>query len=236
MTERWNLVELSELCTKHGLADPTIFTDSFERRQNRAKYHAKTAQEGWSDFFEQPFNAQYFSVSDPNFQEAVFIYEANTEACIQALHSLGDILAQIINVTVLPKQKQLSEKEVSLYSIYKRMKNVQPTTIAPDVVYEIHKLDTSDTYQYINAFCNMIKHRRLLSTDFRIENKMYHDEGKLRFYHKAGLRFQSFSYGRTESTIITYPITWGSDILDKYLVDVIEKCNNVGLKINEYLR
>jgi hypothetical protein len=34
-------------------------------------------------------------------RDSVFSYEANVEACVQSLHSLGDILAQIINVVIL---------------------------------------------------------------------------------------------------------------------------------------
>lgn len=214
MTERWDFDEFRVLCARHELSDPTIYTNSWDQRRARAQYHAETAQAIWSSLF-----LQSFSLYDERFQEVVFIYEANTEACVQALHSLGDILAQIINITIL--HSHFPEYQVSLPKIRDHMKKTD--SLAPGVVVEIENLLDSAAFRYIEAFCNTIKHRCLLNTDFGFEFTPNRKE--------AGLRFQSFSHKGN-----SYPITWGSDIFNKYSFDIVESINSIGLKINGFLR
>lgn len=79
------------------------------------------------------------------------------------------------------------------------------------------------TFKYIEAFCNTIKHRRLIKTDFRAE---YGENAK----NESGLRFEEFMFKGG-----TYPQTWGSDILEKYRFHILDLLTEVGLNINKYI-
>ena len=73
-----------------------------------------------------------------------------------------DISAQIINMVILRGKRR--EDHVYIKAILKTM---QKEVIAGDVVAQVNKLLSDDALRYIEAFCNTIKHRRLIRTNFR---------------------------------------------------------------------
>jgi hypothetical protein len=93
---KWNFLELSKLCEEKGIPGARIYQNSLGWRWQRADYHADTAKKIWSDLFKEPF-----TFGDQRSYEAIFSYEAQVESCVQSLHALADILAQIINVVIL---------------------------------------------------------------------------------------------------------------------------------------
>jgi len=88
--------------------------------------------------------------------EAFFLQDAHLIAAMQALHSMTDILAQVLNVALA--HKPLKEEQVCFRKI-------------PDLFYENNSLvekavALQDMYEYlyVEGFTNITKHRRLLST------------------------------------------------------------------------
>ena len=210
---KWRFSELNKLCEEKGIPDAKIYQNSLEWRWKRADYHAEMASEVWSDLFKESF-----SFVDQRCYEAIFSYEAQVESCVQALHSLADILAQIINVLVL--SNRLPEASVSVKSVVKIMED---EGIAPAIAKSIRQLIDDGVFQYIEAFCNTIKHRRLIKTDFRAE---YGENAR----NESGLRFEEFTFKGN-----VYPQTWGSDILEKYRFHILDLITEVGLNIYVYI-
>lgn len=210
----WDLEELGKLCSQRGIPAPTIYQTSLQWRFWRASFHAERAQEVWKELF-----SQTFTLGDETFNRAAFSFEADVEACVQALHSMADILAQIINAVILGGHFQ--EHQVSLWRVTERL---EKTGIASQVAGQARKLLGSYEFSYLDAFCNTIKHRRLVFTEFRAEYG-----GNYR--NEAGLLFRAFNY-----KVASYPETWGKDILEDYRHQLFEHVNNVGLSINDFLR
>jgi hypothetical protein len=210
----WNFLELNKLCAEKGISDAKIYQNSLAWRWKRADYHADIASMVWLDLFKEPF-----TFVDKRCYEAIFSYEAQVEACMQALHSQADILAQIINVLILGNR--LSEDSVSIKKVVTIMINGK---IAPEVAKNANQLLNDVIFKYIEAFCNTIKHRRLIKTDFRAEYGNY-------ARNESGLRFEAFMFKGD-----TYPKTWGSDILEKYRFHLLDLINEVGLNINKFIR
>ena len=159
---KWNFSELSKLCEEKGIPDAKIYRNSLAWRWKRAGYHADMASKVWSDLFKESF-----SFADQRCYEAIFSYEAQVESCVQALHSLADILSQIINVVVLGSRLQGDH-----VSIKKVVEIMEKEGIAPDVAKSTRQLLDDKLFNYVEAFCNTIKHRRLIKTDFRAVQEM----------------------------------------------------------------
>lgn len=211
---QWSYVELKQLCEKHGIPYPNEYLTSLEWRQRRAGYHAEMAEAEWSDFMSKPF-----AVGDEAYQKAFFVYEAHAEACVQALHAMADILAQIINATLMATP--LSEDDVSFPGVPVRLKKQGNAT---RIITACNSLMQSKEYRYVNAFSNTIKHRRLVRSDIGGE----HGNGTR---NKTEPIFAEFNYKGA-----SYPETWGSDILASYRQEIVRLVNEVGLSVNDSLK
>ena len=205
---------MNKLCEEKGINNVKIYQNSLHWRWLRADYHAKTAAKIWEDLF----NKEHVALGDQSFFDATFSYEAQVESCIQSLHSLGDILSQIINVLVL--QNKYSEHDVSIKKVIDTM---EKQNIASEINKSTRNLLNDNSFNYIGAFCNTIKHRRLLHTDFRTE---WGENAR----NESGLRFEEFEFKGA-----TYPQTWCSDILEKYRFQIFSLINEIGFNINKYI-
>jgi Cthe_2314-like HEPN len=215
----WSFEELRDLCQKRGISNGSIsnfstFATSLDWRYLRAKFHAEQAHNIWKDLM-----AQSFTFGDEKYNEAEFSYEAYVEACVQSLHSMGDILGQIINILILAGY--FTEDEVSIKKVARYMST---TDLAPDVLIELNNLINSIEFSYIEAFCNTIKHRRLIKTEYRIEYG-----GNYR--NEEGLIFVEFDYKS-----MTIPKTWAKDIIEKYREEIFKIIVEVGLKVNDFFK
>lgn len=148
----WDLQELRELCLKHRLADPQVYIDSFQWHFLRAPFHAERAESAWKELWQ----LQSFTWGGDKWNIAEFSYEAEAEACVYALHTTADILAQIINVAVL--NSELNEHDVSMRTVKKA---VEKGPVAPGVLTKLQNLLDSYAFQYVSAFSNTSKHRKL---------------------------------------------------------------------------
>lgn len=216
----WNFEELRDLCRGKSIPEDTIskfsnFAEALHWRYKRAEFHAQQAHK----ILDKLSALTITSCNDEDYNELVFEYEAYVEACVQSLHSVSDILGQIINLLIL--YEQFSEDKISLKIVINHM--IQ-NEIAPDILDEINKLFCSYEFCYIQAFCNTIKHRRLIETEFRGEF------GKDR-RNEEGVVFVEFDYKG-----VTYPKTWAKDIIDKYREEIFNLVVEVGLKVNDFVR
>jgi len=210
---KWSFEELNKLCERKGISHAKVYQNALAWRWKRADYHAEIASRVWSDLFKESF-----SFVDQRCYEAIFSYEAQVESCLLALHSLGDILSQIINVLVLGSR--LTEDSVSIKKVVDMM---EKKGAAPDVARTARQLLDDKVFNYVEAFCNTIKHRRLLKTNFRAE---YGENAR----NESGLLFEGFVFKGN-----AYPETWGSEILKKHRFHVLDLITEIGLSINEYV-
>lgn len=214
----WKYLELNKLCEAKGIPDAKLYQKSLNWRWKRAEYHAETAKRIWSDHFLKGSVLRIPIIPDEQDDKLFFSYEAQVESCAQSLHALADILAQIINIVVL--RCRFKEDDVSIKNILKTM---QKEAIAEDVVIQVNELLRDDAFRYIEAFCNTIKHRRIIMTNFNAE---YGEDMR----NEHGLIFEEFTFRYN-----VYPQTWSSDILEKYRVRVFELITKIGLSINAYV-
>ncbi len=210
---KWDFSELRKLCEEKGIPGAKIYQNSLGWRWQRADYHADTAGRIWSDLFKEPF-----TFGDQRSYKAIFSYEAQVESCLQSLHAMADILAQIINVVIL--RGRLQEDDVSIKKVVKIM---EKEGIAGNVTSRVRKLLDDDVFNYVEGFCNTIKHRRLIKTNFRAE---YGESAK----NESGLLFEEFTFKGN-----VYSKTWGSDILEKYRFRLLDLITEIGLSINQYV-
>lgn len=212
-SNQWSFEELRDMCRKKGIPDSVIYQNSLGRYWRQAGFHAEKAQEVWKALF-----GSSFTLGDKRFNEAVFSYEAYVEACVRALHSMADILAQIINVVIL--RNRFPEHRVSAKKITEFM---EKHGTAPQVTKRMREFIDSDVFRYIDAFCNTIKHRRLIKTHMRME---YGGD----YRNETGIKFKQFHFKG-----VAYPETWGSDILKKYRNQIRDLVNNIGLALNRFV-
>ena len=157
----WNFKELRDLCATKGLPDSQVYQDTLFWKRQRSSYHAEQYREIWREFFSSSNEIQ---VGGEGWNRAQFASEAHVEAMAQVLHSMADILAQIINKVALCAK--FLEGDVKLSKI---LKELEKKPQAVKIVERINKLQNSDEFGYIDAFVNTIKHRRLLDRVFHLE-------------------------------------------------------------------
>jgi len=210
---QWHFGNLRDVCRKKGIPDPTEHLIALSWRWKRGDFHADMATEMWNDLL-----GQSFTVGDNVYQEHVFAYEAHVEACVCCLHSLSDLIAQVINDVVL--NRQLGEHNVSMHQVISLMDS---QGVADEVQNRSETFTASNEFGYVEAFCNTLKHRLLVKADF-------HGEFGGEYRNEMGIRFQSF---RCKGRL--WPMTWGSDILRDKRAEIAELVVRIGLSLDDYV-
>lgn len=116
--------------------------------------------------------------------------QANIQAAIHTARSLYDIFAQLLNKIVL--NEKFSVGNCMLHK-------VRPLIEEPMLKEALDTAVGAESYGYINAFVNIIKHRDLVSLGPTLDFAE----------NKAGLKFESFRYSGK-----TYPSLWGAEALE----------------------
>ena len=215
----WDYEELRKLCQKAGAPDSTVYQNALEWKLWRVNYHAERVKAIWRELNQIVETKGSIQIGGQDWQKAAFTSTAETEAAAQALHSMADILAQIVNKAVL--KPSLPEKQVYLSEVHQRL-SAQGN--GSRVVAKIAALQKSPAFDYLNAFVNTIKHRRLLDTEYRAEG----GEGTR---NEEGIRFKAFTYKGWD-----YPTVWASDILANYKKEIVNLICAVGNAVNKYLK
>lgn len=216
---KWDLEEFRSLIAKrHGnnlLSRVEVYLDALNWNVCRANYHANKFDGYWKELFEQ----NVIRVNSDEFRKTMFYSTYEMESIIQSLHSLGDLLAQVSNVAILG-QSCSDEGRVSLEGI---IRHLSLSNIARAVRQNLDDFKTCHEFQYINAFCNVVKHRRLIDFD-------YHMSAVRGGQVSQGLRFKEFEYNN-----VTHSIKWSNDIKEQYRDVLFRRLNEVGISINNHL-
>lgn len=217
----WNIEELRKLYIVKVVRKNELlleeFLSSIGQKMERANYHAQKAKEAWEEFFK----ASIVTIPSPQFDVATNVSVAETEALVNILNSMADILAQVINMTLLELVNQsMPEDEVFAYKVLDKLsKFIQ----YKDVTNALALFLNSGEFKYINAFCNTMKHRKLLDIGYHLHIN-YREKGKI----QEGLRFKEFSYKGA-----TFPITWSAAIREDYRFKIYDYICDVGVTINK---
>lgn len=215
----WKFTQIRELCDTNHLPYPEAYLRSLSWQHWKAYYHAQQAQKVWDEFKAAHPHGE-IGGSNEQWWEVYYASAAETEATVQVLHAEADIIAQIANRIIL--RGLVPERDVNLDSVLRKLKCQNR---GPRVAAEIETLRNSREFRYIDAFCNTIKHRRLI-------NKQWHVEGGEGTRNKEDVRFLAFSYKRDNN----FPITWASDITGPYRERLGRYDEAIGDAIIDYLQ
>jgi len=213
----WNFDELRELCKAKNRIYPREFIDSLYWKKIRAEIHAKEGMRVWRELFE----GGQFILGDEKYSKAHLIYSAHAECCAHCLRSMVDLLMQIINSVIL--NGQIPEGDVKFWKIYESLKE-KDGNIYGNLIESMKLLEKDESFEYLSAFSNVNKHRKLIQCDFNAE---YGENCR----NKHDIVFHGFTYNDKE-----YSRMWGSDITEKYRTNIITLICNIGQYINDFVR
>jgi len=216
----WNIEELRKLYIVKVVRKNELlleeFLSSIGQKMDRANYHAQKAKEAWEEFFK----ASIVTIPSPQFDVATNVSVAETEALVNVLNSMADILAQVINMTLLELVNQsMPEDEVFAYKVLDKLSKFPQYQ---NVTRIFSLFLNSGEFKYMNAFCNTMKHRKLLDIDYHLHIN-YREKGKV----QEGLRFKEFNYKGT-----LFPVTWSAVIQEGYRLKIYDYICDVGIEIN----
>jgi hypothetical protein len=213
----WDGEEFCRLCKLKSKSDPTIYIQTLVRRQTLANFHREEAEKAWSSMLRSS------NPDDTLIGNSLISYEANLVACIQSLHSMADILDQIICITLAEDLYEPHKEDVvNGRSVSQKLKNFEITHVLNGSKILAMNFTNSDEFSYINAFCNTIKHRRLI--DFKA-----HSENIL--IQEMKPKVDLFDYKNKN-----YPAKLGSEIFEKYSIQIYRLIIIVALNLDEYLK
>src|SRR3972149_8368018 len=114
----WNLEEFRTLCTNLGVPDTKIYQDALFLKSWRTSFFGGKALAAWENLHS---TSTEIVVGGEEWNKIQFEAESFIEAALQASHSLADIIAQLINVTVL--RNHFAEEDVSLNRVLQELVN-----------------------------------------------------------------------------------------------------------------
>ena len=219
----WNLKEYRELIReKYGkdrLSRVEVYNITLDWKIKRAQYHADKVDEYWKDVLKRALRSGMHTVTSRQSNIQIMYFSAfEMEAMIQTLHSLGDVLAQMVNAA-LPENHRLTENKVNLKSMLSKVPENSRLSVS------LQNLLSSPEYKYIAAFCNTIKHRNLVDVDYYSYRDMIKRE------EQQGFRFQEFSYNS-----VSFKATLFDEIKNNYRNDFLDKIRRVGIELNNSLK
>lgn len=234
---RWDLEALKTLVRNKQGADVVTtlepLLNSVGRKFELARYHSIESrrlidQYFGDDEFENYNKAIRFIFDRVNkdeealqfFQDA-FIAEANIVAYSHAVHSVFDIIGQLLIISLNIGSLFTAKEPVYLSTVRDRMSK---RGIADGVVTEINNASECESFKYLNAFVNTNKHRCLVTMPYIVSM----DATEKVPY---GIRIDSFTYKDH-----AYDQKWaGVFVTDEYL-ELSERIVGIGNSINSYLQ
>jgi len=159
--------------------------------------------------------------------------EIYVESIASNLHSLADVLAQIINEIVLkhllPPNEHLSSEKVDINKVKTKLDNLTledsvKKIYISEIIYNINKLCDLQEFQYISGFVNTIKHRRLLNTTFKLKI----EQGNLL---DLGFKLDAFDYKGSH-----FDETSCRSIVIDHSEKLIDMIFDIGTSVNNYWR
>ncbi|AFY43950.1 hypothetical protein [Nostoc sp. PCC 7107] len=216
----WDLSNFQKISRSKGLPDSSVYCKALFYKYSKALILTDKYKETWKNFW-----ASYSQISNEQpylnaFIQAQLESETYIEASLQNLHSIADILCQIINVVLF--RSTLHEAKVDVRTTIQELnnRNLDRVKIA------LENLCNSHEFKYISAFVNTIKHRRLLDTD-------YHGEFGLGMANNMDIRFEAFTYDKPNKPIESYPVILASTIIEEYMPNIQALIDSLGMAIEE---
>lgn len=163
------------------------------------------------------------SEKENRFLKAVIPSEAHVIAFAQSIHSIADILAQVIYVGLnldINLTKPIPEDKRNLYNVNEGMRKKK---FAPNVVKSVDTLKQLPEYQYLQAYVNTTKHYRLVNAT--------HFISLVSETPKYGLQIPLFEYKGHSFTE-----KWTTDFVVKDFKTIWEGFFCVLNELNKYLR
>ncbi len=214
----WHCTEIHELCNRKNLFYPVSYLKSLDWINRKVEYHARQARKAWDDF-KSAHPGGEVGGSNEEWWETFDASAAETEAVVQSLNSQADIVAQVLNKLVL--RESLPQRQVTFSKVLEQLEEMHE--LASNITVRMCALKDSREFKYIKAFCNTIKHERLI-------DRQWHIEGGEGTRNEEDVRFLEFSY-KGES----WPITWASDINVDYRKILQKYLKEIGVAIIDYL-
>ena len=216
--------KIEEKYGNEGLDIKTKTISSIQGRLFQANFHAKESErysqkaaESPKDIMSSILNLAAGSEEVIPFLELAWKSDAHLVACIAILHSLPDIMAHVICFATGMSVEDVSNTEINIYKV----KNYVTVREMSRVCVAIDRLCDSQSFKYVSAYNNTVKHRMLIgsgpSIDFR----------PLPGQH--GLRIEKFTY---KSKI--YPETWFSTVIGPYRNEIEESVLDIGFELNDF--
>jgi hypothetical protein len=215
-TITWDFKELDVLSKKKALPDTSVYQNTIHWKIIRTNYHAELCEEIWTTLIS---SSEKITLNGYKWNKAQISVEANVEATAQVLHSMADIVAQIINKVILEGK---NEDDITLGKVFIELNKYANTK---EITTAIKKLNNSPEFEYMNAFVNTIKHRRLLDTTYYLLR-----EGHIPNMTK-GICFQEFEYKGKK-----YEKQFADYIIVNSKNEIIDLILGIGISINDYLR
>jgi len=157
---KWDFKKLNKICKTKKLPDSKAYQKALVWKRELALFHSAQSNVVWDKLF---CTHQKLIVGDKKWWDTHIASEAHVIVATQVLHSMADIL-EIINQVVLCGA--LPEHNVSLYSV---LCELHKKAVAPNIFTKVTKFKNSTEFEYIDAFVNTIKHRRILDTNYHAE-------------------------------------------------------------------
>jgi len=226
----WNTQELLDFCRKDLTDNADVYVKSIRSKIERILFLVErfTVTEDLT-----------LKLGSAQFRKTQLEVEIYIESIASNLHSLADVLAQIINEIVLkpllPCDEHISSERVDLNKVKTKLDQVKTKLVGltldsakyryiSQIIDSIVNLSSSSEFLYISGFVNTIKHRRLLKTTF----DFIVDRGSL---IDLGFKLDKFDYNGSH-----FPEMSCRRIVIDYREKLIDFIFDIGNSVNNYCR
>lgn len=217
----WKTEELGELIkVKFGESvseQSKLFINSIAWKIDVANYHRTEAKNAFNGLFdrneidiEAVFRQIFTDEKREELNKAILVCESNIVAAAYALHSIPEIIVQLIAIVL--------NLGINVHDI--KINKVLEKIIDSKLKNEIQSLIKRDDFIYLSDFVNTTKHIRLVSPIFQSEI----------LGRYQGVIFKDFKYKKNE-----YHSKRDIDFLDE-LSDISYSILNIGSMLNDSIR
>lgn len=163
------------------------------------------------------------SVEADKFKEARILSEAHLIAYAQSLHSIADILAQVIYLGINLESKLTEPIPADNRKLYNVNEGMRKEKIALGVVKAVDAFKQSPKFLYLQAYVNTTKHYSLVDVTHQISLKSS--------IPRYGIQILPFEYKGH-----SFPKKWAYDFVVQDFKAIRESIICVGNELNRFLR
>ncbi|MGN7170835.1 hypothetical protein ACTHSJ_33745 [Paenibacillus cellulositrophicus] len=211
----WDFGEFRILCERRNRQVSTMYPETLKYKETKARHYSEMSINHWQTYIQQ----YGLDPEDSGLDQLEFEAEADMESALQAVHSMPDVIAQIVNLTI---DLGMNVGHVSIKSVRRVLNNQFPQL--HNMLTRIDALLSSNEFKYVEGFVNTTKHRRLIN----ITAQGYFGAGTQNRY---GLKYESFEYNGD-----VFPEMWFSEVSNDIIPNVIDMICDIGNELNSILR